>query len=185
MQALKINFIATGNSFSWLGLVLLLVALLLAGYQGRSYLSSAKELGVWEKSWRDLKNSERKKIRPDASASGAGNREQLQAELKAANRTISRLSLPWDELFREIESTMNDRVTLLSIEPDTERKELRITAEAKDFDGVLEYARQISAIPVLRDSYVMNHQIQQQDAQKPVRFVVVAKWLLTPDGLRK
>lgn len=180
MQALNINFSTSRGRLSWLGFLLLAAALILAAYLGRSYVRSAKEFEVWEKSWRELKKNERKKNPIGLAKSGGAEREQLQTELKAANRTISHLSLPWDALFREIEATMTDRISLLSIEPDTERKELRITAEAKDFDGVLAYARQLSSIPVLQDSYVMNHQVQSQDPQRPVRFVIVAKWVVAP-----
>ncbi|EJL90067.1 Fimbrial assembly protein (PilN) [Herbaspirillum sp. CF444] len=185
MQSLRINFVAVRSPWRWLGLMFLLAALIVAACEGRAYVRSSRELAAWEKSWRDLKQSERKTTRPEANKVKAGDRDQLQAELKAANRAISHLSLPWDALFREIESTMSDQVTLLSIEPDTERKEIRITAEAKDFNGVTAYARQLAAIPLLQDVYVMNHQVQPQDPQRPVRFVAVAKWLMTPDIMGK
>ena len=48
---------------------------------------------------------------------------QLAAEITHANTIIRQLNLPWDKLFMALESTANDRVALLAIQPDT-RKQL-------------------------------------------------------------
>jgi hypothetical protein len=72
---------------------------------------------------------------------------------------------------------MNDKVTLLGIEPDGEKREVHITAEAKNFDEVLAYVKALQAVSILQNPYIVNHQIQIQDPQRPVRFLVSAKWL--------
>jgi Tfp pilus assembly protein PilN len=75
-----------------------------------------------------------------------------------------------------VEASVGDQVTLLGVEPDTEKRELRLIAEAKDLDAMLAYARRLQESALFSDAYVVSHQIQQQDPQKPVRFVVNAQW---------
>jgi hypothetical protein len=42
---------------------------------------------------------------------------------------------------------------------------------------VLEYLRFLGAQPKLANVYLQSHQLQQQDPQHPVRFVLGAAWV--------
>lgn len=105
------------------------------------------------------------------------NWEEMHAELKLANRVIERLSMPWDALFREIELSVDEQITLLNVEPDTEKKEIRIIAEAKSLTAMLDYMKRMRTIALFKDAHLLNHQIQQQDPQRPVRFLISANWV--------
>lgn len=98
------------------------------------------------------------------------------SEVVLANETINRLSVPWESLFQIVEISHFDDIALLSIQPELENHTLVLTAEAKDLTGMLEYLRRLTqgALPV--NVKLMSHQVQQQDPQKPVRFVVHADW---------
>src|SRR3546814_13332811 len=41
---------------------------------------------------------------------------------------------------------------------------------------MLEYLRQVRKAPALRDAYLVSHQFNLQDPQKPVRFVIEGRW---------
>ena len=178
MRVVRLNFVVQISPLRWIGYLLLLISLFTVAYASKIYIQRYRELNRLEKSWSEIKRAEYKKVALQAPEKING--DQFKAELKAANNVISHLSLPWDDLFNEIESTMSDQVTLLSVEPDTEKKELRITAETKDFDGVLAYTKKLQTASLLQNVYVVSHQIQLQDPQKPVRFLIVAKWLNEP-----
>ena len=106
---------------------------------------------------------------------------RAQTELKMARQVSDRLTVPWDNLFRELEASVGEQVTLLSIEPDREKRQLRITAEARNLPAMLDYARRLRELPSFRDAYVVSHQVRTADPQKPVRFVMSAQWrMLAP-----
>jgi Tfp pilus assembly protein PilN len=175
MRAIKIDFVDGAKPLRALGFFLLVIALAIAGYAIHRYLEVEAELTAWEAKWRSLQKVEHK--RTESGPIQKAELERLQTELKTATRIAERLSLPWDALFRDIESSVDEQVTLLSIEPDTEKREVRILAEAKTFNAMLDYVRRVQAISLFKNAHVTNHQIQQQDPQRPVRFVVNAQWL--------
>lgn len=171
MRALSINFAEVRNPWHYLTYLLLLTALLWCAQVTQTYVQHTNELAVWTKSWRDLK-----KLRPITNTAATENQPQLQAELAAAQQTISSLRLPWDALFLAIESSTTEHIALLSIEPEVKRRQVKITAESKDIAGMLSYIRQLHTIAALQDAHVLQHQVQVHDPQRPLRFVVVATW---------
>jgi Tfp pilus assembly protein PilN len=175
MRALRLNFARRSNSFRPLGAVLLVFFIVSATYLGQSYVALSSDLETWEAKWRSLQKAQHKAADPDPGQKAGW--EQLQAELKAANRVIVRLAMPWDDLFREVDASINDQVTLLSVEPDAEKREVRIIAEAKNLSSMLDYVRHLRTITLFKDAYVVSHQNQEQDPQKPVRFVLNAQWM--------
>jgi Fimbrial assembly protein (PilN) len=67
-------------------------------------------------------------------------------------------------------------VALLSIESDTDKGRMKISGEAKDLQAMLDYLRFLGTQPTLAEVYLQSHQVQQQDPQRPVRFVLSADW---------
>lgn len=183
MRALKLDFIRRPTPLRRFGFILLATGVVVAGYLTQIYLKRTAELEGWGGKYRSLQKAQHKQL--DSSTAKTAEWEHLQAELKAANRVIAQLALPWDALFREVEASVDEQVTLLSVEPDTEKRELRIIAEAENLDSMLEYARRVRAIALFKDAYVVSHQIQRQEPQQPVRFVVNAQWLEWPQPVTK
>jgi Tfp pilus assembly protein PilN len=103
-------------------------------------------------------------------------RAVMSQDVRQANQVLRELSVPWEALFRAVEASGGKDVTLLSIEPDQDKHVTKILGEAKDVSALLNYMRQLGRQPVLRNVYLQHHQIQRQDADKPVRFAIVASW---------
>lgn len=175
MRALRLSFVRHPRSLRGVGYVLLVLAIATASYLMKVYLDQFSELESWEAKWRSLQKIQYKEIsgNPNQNVEWA----RLQVELKGANKIIGRLSLPWDMLFHEVEASVDELVVLLNVEPDTERHGIRITAEAKNLEAMLNYTKRLQAVDAFKYAHIANHQIQQQDAQKPVRFVVEAQWV--------
>ncbi|MBU1690504.1 MAG: PilN domain-containing protein [Gammaproteobacteria bacterium] len=104
---------------------------------------------------------------------------QLAAEIKHANDIIHQLNLPWDKLFMALESTANNQVALLSIQPDARKQLIHISGEAKNLDTILDYIAQLRSQETLAQITLTSHEIKQQDPDKPVRFSLSAKWTPT------
>lgn len=108
-------------------------------------------------------------------------KDRQRRELKLAQSVIERLDTPWGVLFSTVESAFDDQVTLLNVEPDPDRREVRLVAEAKNLQAMQAYIRQLRQAPALRDAYLASHQINQQDPLRPVRFVANARWVVPPE----
>ena len=97
-------------------------------------------------------------------------------EVKQANQVVRQLSLPWNALFKAVETSGGKSIALLSLEPDLQKGTVKISGEAKDFDALLEYVRQLSKREVFGSVLLQNHQIQQDIPEKPLRFSLLAHW---------
>lgn len=146
-----------------------LATVIAAGVLLERQRAAETELDNWQRKWHSLET----RGHPTANRAEQG---RFAEEITRANRIIDRLGLPWGDLFAAIDATVIDDVTLLSVEPDMERKEVRISAEAKDRTAMLDYARILQQSKTLTDGTIISHQVNNQDPQKPVRFSAVAVW---------
>ncbi|HEX8990024.1 MAG TPA: hypothetical protein VF816_18840 [Rhodocyclaceae bacterium] len=150
------------------------VAVLLA--EAWSYASLRAEADLWQA---DRRRLDRIAATPKAQDS-AEDRERLQAELRQANRIIDKLDTPWDALFGTVESAGGDQAILLGVEPDAEKREARLSGEAKNQAAMLDYLRELRRAPALREVHLVGHQINVQDPERPVQFTLQARWVALP-----
>lgn len=97
-------------------------------------------------------------------------------DIEAANRIAARLTLPWEALFHEIEVAQTRDVALLAIQPNVARRSVQLDGEARNADATLEYIAALEAQPALANVSLLSHEIRQDDAEKPVRFSIQARW---------
>ncbi|OHC67889.1 MAG: hypothetical protein A3H93_16190 [Rhodocyclales bacterium RIFCSPLOWO2_02_FULL_63_24] len=154
----------------------LVVGLAAGGLWGLRYLELRHELAEWRDTLQRIDRRRAGEARRQPAESAA----RLKAELQRANRVIEALSTPWADLITATESAYSEKAILMGIEPDTERREVRLTAEAKDLPAMLEYLKALRQSPVLMDATLVSHQINAKDSQRPVRFVVTAHWFDVP-----
>jgi Tfp pilus assembly protein PilN len=102
--------------------------------------------------------------------------ETLQAELVRANDTVRALSLPWDDVFGALEAASIADVSLLALDPMPDKKMLKLRAEARNMEAVLEYLRALAGNAVFSAVSLQSHQVQQADPHHPVRFLVLLEW---------
>lgn len=161
----------------WRIAILVLTAGLVAGgVWTQRYVELHRDLAEW----RDTLNRIDRHRAVDAQRQPAESAARLKTELRRANRVIEALSTPWPDLLKAAEAAYSERAILIGIEPDPERREVRLTAEAKDLPAMLEYVKALRQSPVLLDAALANHQINARDSQRPVRFMVTAHWFDAP-----
>ena len=100
----------------------------------------------------------------------------LAQEIKSANEVLHQLSVPWDELFKAVESSSGSHVTLLALEPDFDRKQVKISGEANNYKTIMRYITVLEKQEVFGAVYMQNHDIRQDDPDMPVRFTLLANW---------
>jgi len=101
---------------------------------------------------------------------------QLADEVQRAKAVIQHLTLPWTRLFAAIESTDKQNVALLAVQPDASKRRITIGGEAKNLAAMLEYVRSLEKSGMLSRVYVTSHEVQRQDPQHAVRFMLEASW---------
>ncbi|WP_017454503.1 hypothetical protein [Herbaspirillum rubrisubalbicans] len=179
-SSIDMDFSGRRDPLEKLGYGLFFLVLLLGVLEGRVYMQASKELNRWQQAALQFKQKARQMRMPEKSVLSTAQRQMVEVELKGAARLIARLSQPWDDLFVQIEAASVADATLLGIEPDRERGEIRLTAESKNMDAMMAYVRSLSTLSMLGNVYLVNHQTQIQDSLRPVRFVVAAKWIVLP-----
>ena len=99
-----------------------------------------------------------------------------EPKIIAINSAITQLNLPWQPLFQCLERVKSKNIALLGLEPDGKKRVLRILAETKQADDMLEFVRQLRAQPQLADAVLVKHETNMQDPNRPLRFLVEAEW---------
>lgn len=173
MRPLQLDYQRSHASSRVAGAALLAAAVALSVmlYSGYSDLSAEVELA--EDKLARLEGLSGRKPATRAT----GDADLSAEEMKRAGEVLERLALPWDKLFKAVESSASEHVALLSIQPDEKRGSVSIGGEARNVDAMLDYVRRLQQSGTLRNIYLVNHQVELQDAQMPVRFLVVATWL--------
>ena len=170
MKALDLDFVPKRRMplAGWAMLGAAMFALVDSGLQ---YLTLNEDLLRAEQLLRD----ERAGARGRAQAAKAIDPALLK-DLGQAEQVLNRLALPWDDLFRTVETAKTDRVALLALEPDAQKGELSITGEAVDYEAVLAYVARLQRQGRLSSVHLVRHEVKQEDPQHPVAFILAAAW---------
>ena len=97
-------------------------------------------------------------------------------EMRIAEETIQRLSMPWDKLFRSLESSASDGITLLSIDPEPKNGTVLIQGEAANYRAALDYVALLANAGALQRPHLVRHERRQDDTGDTVLFSILASW---------
>jgi len=165
-------------SVTWAGLALLGLAIIALVLTGAYYLKVSSQTTAWE--------SKFERIRGKTGVSGLSDRStetgnlDLAQEVNNANAVLRQMSVPWNALFEAVESSAERKVTLLALEPDVEKQQVKITGETKDYKSLMNYLTKMQEYPIFGNVYLQNHHIQLQEPDQPVRFTLLATWQEKP-----
>lgn len=168
MRPLRIDFARSAAAPAWLGWGLLAVSLATAALLAVEFRAAQSELARLEDGAERLRARE-SRVSADPQAARA-----LREELQRARAVTEQLALPWGRLFLAVEGAAAKQVALIALQPESGQGVVRITAEARDLAQALEFVRRLSAMQQLRGVHLASHQVQNEDAQRAVRFVVLA-----------
>ena len=99
-----------------------------------------------------------------------------EAQAAATNAAIMQLNLPWRALHDAVRGATAPNIALLALEPDSRKRVLRITAEAKDSDAMLAYVDALGREEWFGAVTLVRHEVLEQDPNRPLRFQVDAGW---------
>ena len=170
MRALDLDF--ARRRPRWPAWLLLAVGAVLLGDAALDVLRLRDELGQGQQ----RRGSNR-------AAAGAGQQavpEQTRRELEVARLALQELALPWEPLFKSIESSIGKDTALLAIEPDAGKRMLRISGEARNYPAVLGFMVRLEQAQVLTAVHLISHQLREDSAERPVQFTLAASWRAAP-----
>lgn len=99
-----------------------------------------------------------------------------EAQATAVNAVVSQLNLPWRALRDALDAGTPQSIALLEVEPDAQRRTLRVTAEARDSEGMVGYVEQLKKQELFADVVLVRHEINMEDPNRPIRFQLDATW---------
>jgi len=173
MRAIHLDF-ASNRKPSLLGLVMFALALLLLMMVWQRYTHINQQLLTLDQSIQELK--ERKGLKPAEPLLQAKSSADLLAKIEEAKKLASFLMIPWGDVLTALESSALNDLALLAIEPDAKKRQLKITAEAKNKDIMFSYLEKLEVSEELANVYLLKHEVFEDVDQHPIRFVAVATW---------
>jgi Tfp pilus assembly protein PilN len=111
-----------------------------------------------------------------APAAAAARPPVPEAQAAAVNAAVLQLNLPWRALYDAVQAGTPSNIALLALEPDARKSLLRITAEAKTSDDMIAYVEQLKKSEWFSGVLLSRHEINEQDANRPIRFQLDAQW---------
>ena len=106
----------------------------------------------------------------------AASQQQDEPAVLAAREQLEKAKLPWDNLFSALESADQTDVALLAIAPEPLRQQVKIHAEARNFDAMLAFQRHLQMNTGLTQVVLTDHTVVKDSPEKPVRFHIIANW---------
>ena len=173
MKPLVLDWVARrrGGGAGWLLLAAGLAVAAVAVERHRTWEAQAEMLEgeVRDAQWQTRRSAVR--LRDPQRDSPA-----LQQEVRAANRVIDQLDIPWSELFRDLEAAIDPTVRLLAIQPDSAARTLRVEGETRDYASMLAFVGRLEATPAFSTVHVVSHQTRVDAPSRPLAFALQALW---------
>jgi len=170
MRAFSLNFQQSKWPNQWLGYSLFTLGLVALIYFYAAYTRSAArianiEIEIERLSYiRPPKSLSTNRLQQDAS--------RLQSEMQ--HKIYQSLVMPWPELFRALESSKPEQITLNEILPATSTNSIRIVGQANQLADVLAYAQSLKKEDAFRSVSLLSHQIVKLETKTAVNFEIGA-----------
>lgn len=156
-----------------ISLLILLLGIVLASIFAWQYQILNQEIHDWESKVAQMQQVNQHTSTQSNRRVDEGRNLQ---EINYANSVIRQLALPWENLFTALEAVRNDKVAVLSIEPNAQKGLVKISGESRNTQEMLNYVRSLQMQGTLSNVFLASHQIQERDPEKPVRFALTAGW---------
>ena len=103
-------------------------------------------------------------------------REAMAEEIRRVNQAATRLTIPWENLFKTVEGAADKSVALLSLQPNFQKRELKISGEADDFAAIMRYVERLEGGGALSDVRLVSHEVVARPGAAQLRFELTAAW---------
>jgi Tfp pilus assembly protein PilN len=103
---------------------------------------------------------------------------ELTRRIVSANQAIDELAVPWDSMFRAIESADARGLGVMSLVPNARQRSVRLSGEARSVPELLAYVDRLGALQALDQVRLEGYETVVRDGADVVSFTVAATWRL-------
>ena len=151
-----------------------------AHWAGGLLLAAGVALAGWT-AWQDAQTrqalAEAVAAAPQPSAAAVRRAPAVAGDAQAvAHQARAQLATPWDALFVRLETNVPKGIALLALEADARKTEATLTAEARSARDMLAWVEQLKLEAGFATVVLASHALQENDPQRPLRFVVRLDW---------
>lgn len=107
--------------------------------------------------------------RPRPAARPAAADSATQA---AQARVAAQLAYTWQPAFDALAAAQSGKIALLALDAAQAKAHIKLTAEARQLADAIEFMNALQQQPGIRRVALTQHELREDDAQKPVRFIV-------------
>jgi hypothetical protein len=166
MNRLELDYVAPPRRARWPGAVLLAASLVVAAGVVERYRDARAELAAVE--------AAQGLVNLDRGSTKAIPRERLDEEAKMVNEVVRQLGLPWGRMIAAVEKASTGDVVVMQLQPDAQQHLLRLSAEAKSRQAMLQYVRRLGQDSTLADVYLVRDEVRMDQPGRPIQFAVQA-----------
>lgn len=91
----------------------------------------------------------------------------------AQARVRANLDYSWQPAFAALQAAHSPKIALVSLEASQSKKQLRLVAEARRLADAVAFANQLDQQNGVARTALLQHEMQERDAQHPVRFTLM------------
>lgn len=107
--------------------------------------------------------------------------EELSAAWRTAQNAAMQLNLPWSRFFASLgEASSAGEVALISIEPDAQKGQVVVVAEARNLNSMLDFVSALQISDEFSEVALQSHLINKAVPEQPIRFRLSTKWRTKP-----
>lgn len=110
---------------------------------------------------------------PDLRPAGGTLSEE---QTKRANAILHQLNLPWDNLFRALEKSVDASVSVLSVAPDPAKSTIVIKATAEDMDAAIDFMERLRDSGFLSNVHLLSQQAAEDGSTHLWQVTLAANW---------
>lgn len=175
LPELRLDFVARRRTGSAAGLLLLVAGIAVAAATALDWQDVDAEAGRWAAKAEHWQAMARRAggSRSDAATVDA---TALRPQVEAASRAVARLGTPWGGLYRSLEESLDENVSLLAVMPNADKGEVRLSGEAKDFAALRAYLQRLGQGGTLAEVRLLGQEVKSNDDQRPIVFSIAATW---------
>ena len=115
-------------------------------------------------------------VRPATRPTGKAPTAEARAKATATRQIALAMERPWDDLLAAMERRPSEDVALLAVEPSASKRSVRITAEARNPQSMLQHLAMLQSDSRLASVWLVSHQRQQQAPGNPWRYQIQGVW---------
>lgn len=173
MNYLELNHASTVSRQNWRALLLLVSGGLLCGMVIVYTQSLTREI-------ERIKDEQQLISKPEKTLKKVFRSVELdtrkQEETREINAAIDEIVMPWVSIFKALEAANHEDVKMLSVEPSTKSKKVRLTAVAFDIDSMMAYMQSLSEQNSLNQVHLLSQEAVDVNGQSAIEFAVEAIW---------